>query len=128
VQILSSPQAEGDGHPFERDSNKHCGWHISRWWWKPVSAALAAQLPQHSNGKQLSELPQGTRLRLSAGSNSGRIMVCLAPPQDPDMPSDDQLAADAVELLSAAVPGGCNAHCMPRIAAGTASAAVTTSA
>jgi hypothetical protein len=110
------PQAAGKGTDAQREAQDTAWvWGLSPVQWAPISEELCtglAELPPH-HSMQGPRLPPGTWLRVSAGSSEGDIVVQLAP----DMSADDeaQLHATAVELLNAALPGGCTATGAPNL-------------
>ena len=113
--VFYIPQAAGKGTSADREAQDTAwGWGILPMQCAPISEELCtglAELPPHHSEKG-PRLPPGTWLHISPGSEEGRIIVQLAP----DMSADDeaQLHATAVELLNAALPGGCTATGAPR--------------
>jgi hypothetical protein len=109
-------QAAGKGTAAHREAQDTTwGWDISPVQWAPISEELCtglAELPPH-HSKNGPRLPPGTWLRVSAGSEDSHIIVQLAPDLLPE--HEAQLAADAVELLNAALPGGCTATGEPNL-------------
>lgn len=104
-------QAKGEGTVVSCTYND---WalRIAESQWRPVRAALAAH-------QTSSELPIDPRLWLSAGSTEGHITFKLTPQPDelPDGFQTRQLShyASAIELLNAALPGGCTAEGVPNL-------------
>ena len=95
--------------------------------WETVRAKLILQLQLQRGSKDAprsklpaSKLPSGTQLWLSTGSKEGNIIVQLRQPPPRNMPDeevraiDEQLAADAVQLVNAALPAGRSATGRPK--------------
>ena len=115
-----TPQADGDGLDIHPEEVWGWGWGIRSSLWETLHAALAAQLPRRSGEPPRTVLPPETPLWYSRGSEVRHVIVELqlltrSITAEKRWAADKQLAADAVKLVNAALPDGCDARGRPTL-------------